>query len=117
LLTNPPVFPFGFLLRAAKHVTACDFMEVSIAENRRQHKALGNVSFMVADVTELEQVRLFSSFFDKLRCSLRLCGDSVQAVRCSGCSAMVRLVWPGDGIGLTASWGCKRATCHSWWQT
>lgn len=35
---------------------ACDFMEVSIAENRRQHEALGNVSFMVADVTELEQV-------------------------------------------------------------
>jgi hypothetical protein len=45
------------LLRAAKHVTACDFMEVSIVENRRQHEALGNVSFMVADVTELQQVR------------------------------------------------------------
>jgi predicted RNA methylase len=41
---------------AAKHVMACDFMEVSIAENRRQHEALGNVSFMVADVTQLEQV-------------------------------------------------------------
>jgi hypothetical protein len=31
-------------------------MEVSIAENRRQHAALGNVGFLVADVTELEQV-------------------------------------------------------------
>ncbi|WIA44324.1 hypothetical protein OEZ86_007114 [Tetradesmus obliquus] len=45
----------GELAKTAKHVMACDFMEVSIAENRRQHEALGNVSFMVADVTELEQ--------------------------------------------------------------
>ncbi|KAF6264581.1 S-adenosyl-L-methionine-dependent methyltransferase [Scenedesmus sp. NREL 46B-D3] len=45
----------GELAKQAKHVVACDFMEVSIAENRRQHEALGNVSFMVADVTELEQ--------------------------------------------------------------
>lgn len=35
---------------------ACDFMDVSIAENKRQHEKLGNVSFMVADVTELQQV-------------------------------------------------------------
>jgi hypothetical protein len=31
-------------------------MAVSIAENRRQHEQLGNVSFVVADVTELQQV-------------------------------------------------------------
>jgi hypothetical protein len=41
---------------AAKQVTACDFMAVSIEENRRQHEALGNVDFLVADVTEMEQV-------------------------------------------------------------
>lgn len=40
----------------AKTVTACDFMEVSIAENKCQHAHLGNVSFLVADVTELNQV-------------------------------------------------------------
>lgn len=45
----------GELAKTAKHVTACDFMEVSIAENRRQHEALGNVGFLVADVTELQQ--------------------------------------------------------------
>jgi hypothetical protein len=32
-------------------------MEPSIAENRRRHEALGNVDFLVADVTELQQVR------------------------------------------------------------
>ncbi len=42
---------------AAKSVTACDFMAVSIEENRRKHEALGNVDFIVADVTELQQVR------------------------------------------------------------
>jgi hypothetical protein len=41
---------------AAKAVTACDFMEPSIAENRRRHEGLGNVDFLVADVTELQQV-------------------------------------------------------------
>jgi hypothetical protein len=41
---------------AAKSVTACDFMDVSIEENKRQHAALGNVDFLVADVTEMEQV-------------------------------------------------------------
>lgn len=43
---------------AAKSVMAADFMPVSIAENKRLHGGLGNVSFMVADVTEMEQVRL-----------------------------------------------------------
>eukprot|EP00775_Hariotina_reticulata_P003093 gene3093-3372_t len=45
----------GELAKTAKSVTACDFMEVSIAENKRQHAHLGNVSFLVADVTELTQ--------------------------------------------------------------
>jgi hypothetical protein len=31
-------------------------MDVSIEENKRQHAALGNVDFLVADVTEMEQV-------------------------------------------------------------
>lgn len=44
-------------MSAAKAVTACDFMEPSIAENRRRHEGLGNVDFLVADVTELQQVR------------------------------------------------------------
>lgn len=46
------------LSNAAKQVTACDFMAVSIEENKRQHAALGNVDFEVADVTEMEQVLL-----------------------------------------------------------
>lgn len=41
---------------AARAVTACDFMAVSIEENKQQHAALGNVDFLVADVTEMEQV-------------------------------------------------------------
>lgn len=45
----------GQLAKTAKQVTACDFMAVSIEENRRQHEALGNVDFVVADVTEMEQ--------------------------------------------------------------
>lgn len=44
------------LSNAAKQVTACDFMAVSIEANRQQHAALGNVDFLVADVTEMEQV-------------------------------------------------------------
>jgi hypothetical protein len=32
-------------------------MAVSIEENRRLHESLGNVDFIVADVTELQQVR------------------------------------------------------------
>jgi len=45
----------GELARHAKQVTACDFMAVSIEENRRLHESLGNVDFIVADVTELQQ--------------------------------------------------------------
>lgn len=58
LVLNPPPPPRVSLLTlpAAKAVTACDFMDVSIAENRRQHEALGNVDFVVADVVELQQV-------------------------------------------------------------
>jgi hypothetical protein len=43
-------------------------MEVSIAENKRQHAHLGNVSFLVADVTELNQVRLLFARMPQARC-------------------------------------------------
>ncbi len=39
----------------ASHVLACDFMATSIAENKRTNGHRPNVSFAVADVTELEQ--------------------------------------------------------------
>jgi len=57
LLLLLPLLPLFVAAAAARAVTACDFMDVSIAENRRQHAALGNVDFIVADVTELQQVR------------------------------------------------------------
>ncbi len=47
-------------------------MEASIAENKRQHGALGNVSFLVADVTELQQARMHG-FCWRARAHVRVC--------------------------------------------
>lgn len=44
----------GEIAKTAKSVTACDFMEVSIDENRRRNGHLANVDFRVADVTTLQ---------------------------------------------------------------
>lgn len=42
------------LASRAKHVTAIDFMENYISKNIEANGHLSNVSFMTADVTELE---------------------------------------------------------------
>lgn len=44
----------GEIAKTAAHVRACDFMEVSISENRRRNGHLPNVEFEVADVTQFE---------------------------------------------------------------
>eukprot|EP00877_Chromochloris_zofingiensis_P011556 jgi/Chrzof1/6654/Cz19g04140.t1 len=44
----------GELAKTAAHVLACDFMDTSIAENRRVNGALRNCDFCVSDVTELD---------------------------------------------------------------
>jgi phosphoethanolamine N-methyltransferase len=43
----------GELAKAAASVLACDFMETSIEQNRKQNGHLSNCDFKVADVTEL----------------------------------------------------------------
>jgi hypothetical protein len=62
-----------FLLPAAKHVTACDFMEVSIAEVRRKREALGDVSFML--LTAVLHALLFSAARSQTRDGLRFHGS------------------------------------------
>ena len=43
----------GELAKTAASVLACDFMETSIEENRKQNSHFANCDFKVADVTEL----------------------------------------------------------------
>jgi len=51
----------GEIAKTAAHVSACDFMQVSIDENERRNGHLSNCDFRVADVTQLE---LPSSSYD-----------------------------------------------------
>lgn len=47
----------GEIAKTAAFVHACDFMEVSIEENRRRHGHLPHTDFSVADVTQLQLPR------------------------------------------------------------
>ncbi|MEE6512844.1 hypothetical protein FKM82_020117, partial [Ascaphus truei] len=81
----------GHIAKLASHVTAVDFMQNFIDKNRKDNGYRGNITFVQADVTQLELPNQSFDFISLMAVHERGCGVSVDDAKDAGMAQTRRI--------------------------